>query len=73
MIYRNVAEYAVIRINKSHPGSYMVWDGFKTFDEALGCWLEVKSRYLFNDVHIVQRIWSDHLNCYIGAQIYETD
>ena len=69
MICSNSAEYAVIRINKSHPGSYMVWDGFQTSDEALGWWFEIDSRYLFDDVYIVHRIWSDHLKCYVGVQL----
>ncbi len=68
MNLREDSEFNVIRISHVHP-CYQRFTGFRSFDEALDLWMEIASRYPFDDVLIVEKHWSDVLNCYVGLKV----
>ena len=68
MNLREDSEMNVIRISPLHP-RYTAWTGFNSFNDALDFWMEIASRYPFDDVLIVEKHWSDVLQCYVGLKV----
>lgn len=65
---REDSELDVIRISHVHP-CYQSWSGMRSFNDALDVFIEVGSRYPFDDVLIVEKHWSDDLQCYVGIKV----